>query len=82
MWVVTKRKRDCMATEAPSSSESLLHKGGNLQDQTVPQTDVTGIVFSGIFGSNTLDFANKETATRIHFTLPEKKNSYKDNSCM
>lgn len=39
-------------------------------------------VFLGIFANNTLDFAKIEATTRIHFTLPGKKISYKDNSCM
>lgn len=62
-----------MATEAPSSSELLLGPGGGLQDQTVPQADVRGTMFLGIFANNTLDFAKIETTTRMHFTLPEKK---------
>lgn len=62
-----------MATEAPSSSEFLLCTGGSLQDQITPQTDVKATVFSGISANNTLAFAKIETATRIHFTLPEKK---------
>lgn len=64
--------------EAPSSVE--LCPGGGLQDQTIPEADVRGTVFLGIFANNTLDFAKIET--RMHFTLPEKKISYKDNSCM
>lgn len=66
----------------PSSAELPLCARGDPQHQTLPQTDVEGAVFSGIFANNSLDLAKIETATRTHFTLPEKKISYKDNSCM
>lgn len=62
-----------MVTEPPFSSELSLCPGGGLQDQTIPQADVRGTVFLGIFANKTLDFAKIETTTRIHFTLPEKK---------
>lgn len=61
-----------MATGAPPCSEMLLCIGRGLREQTIPQTDVKGIVFSGIFAKNMLDFAKREIATRISFTPPEK----------
>lgn len=77
MRVVGKWRGYWMAIDAPSSSEFLLCTRGRRQNQTTPQTDVKGTMFSGIFANNTqfcqdrnshkntLHFARKKIATRI-----------------
>lgn len=73
MWLVGKWRRDWMATHTHLPSPSFCCALENVYRTTQLSKQMSKALCSQESLQITLDFAKIETATRIHFTLPEKK---------